>query len=229
MPRPPPSPVDLSLTSGKAAAAPVVPDCPGNTAANTGTARYITVRTQYRYSTPCVTLVKTQAYWLCHFALTSSAWPRRPQRRHLTSSSTPSARAVNEPPASPVALRGQTGLGACHARVPRLTPTAGFAAFPTAPGGARSSTWRRLAPTSGDLSHCRSSCTRRIHSVRQSSSSSYSSGLLGREGYRPGALAGLDRRPGEITATWPGWARRGDAAVRAGRSRPTVRGRLDRP
>ena len=29
--------------------------------------------------------------WLCHFALSSLAWPRCPQSRHLTSSSTPSA------------------------------------------------------------------------------------------------------------------------------------------
>src|SRR5580692_8169605 len=35
--------------------------------------------------------------WLCHFALSSSAWPRCPPGHHLTSSSAPSAPAVNQP------------------------------------------------------------------------------------------------------------------------------------
>src|SRR5271165_6641906 len=109
--------------------------------------------------------------WLCHFALSSSAWPRCPQSRHLTSSSTLSAllcplysvrstlsallcplysvrstlsaRAVNGPCASPVRGQGSSASGVKGTNL-ALTPK-----WPRPPmtGGAH-------APTQADPPSC---------------------------------------------------------------------------
>ena len=86
--------------------------------------------------------------WLCHFALSSSAWPRCPQSRYLTSSSTLSA--LLRPPgpstgpcASPVRGQGSSASGVKGTNL-ALTPK-----WPRPPmtGGAH-------APTQADPPSC---------------------------------------------------------------------------
>src|SRR6266567_2632159 len=62
--------------------------------------------------------------WLCHFALSSSAWPRCPQSRYLTSSSTPSA--PTTPTTARCADKAATSPGGSTMASRKVTPaTAG--------------------------------------------------------------------------------------------------------